>query len=135
MKPSRIGWHARIVGLPGRTGLPSGGVGRSTDLDNTALRYHTFSIFRSIDRLTGGSHARDDQSHVPPHPGRRHRLPRPSLRRPGPDRGPLELRVNGGPVEHIKTGCERGHWFTPTVDSLDLEPVPARASPSLASAF
>ena len=38
-----------------------------------------------------------------------------------------------GPVEHIKTGCERGHWFTPTVDSLDLEPVPARAIPSLAS--
>jgi len=38
-----------------------------------------------------------------------------------------------GPVEHVKTGCERGHWFTPTVDSLDLEPVPARASPSLAS--
>ena len=25
-----------------------------------------------------------------------------------------------GPVEHIKTQCERGHWFTPTVDSLDL---------------
>jgi hypothetical protein len=24
-----------------------------------------------------------------------------------------------GPVEHVKTGCERGHWFTPTVDSLD----------------
>jgi hypothetical protein len=40
-----------------------------------------------------------------------------------------------GPVEHVKTGCERGHWFTPTVDSLDLEPVPARASRSLASAF
>ena len=38
-----------------------------------------------------------------------------------------------GPLEHVKTGCERGHWFTPTVDSLDLEPVPARANPSLAS--
>jgi hypothetical protein len=25
-----------------------------------------------------------------------------------------------GPVEHVKTGRERGHWFTPTVDSLDL---------------
>ena len=23
-----------------------------------------------------------------------------------------------GMVEHVKTGCERGHWFTPTVDSL-----------------
>jgi hypothetical protein len=21
-------------------------------------------------------------------------------------------------VEHVKTGCERGHWFTPTADSL-----------------
>jgi hypothetical protein len=39
-----------------------------------------------------------------------------------------------GPVEQVKTGCERGHWFTPTVDSLDLQPVPAKASPSLASA-
>jgi hypothetical protein len=38
-----------------------------------------------------------------------------------------------GPVEHVKTGCERGHWFTPTVDSLDLTPVSAKASPSLAS--
>jgi hypothetical protein len=28
-----------------------------------------------------------------------------------------------GPVEHIKTGCERGHWFTPTVDSLHLTQV------------
>jgi hypothetical protein len=28
-----------------------------------------------------------------------------------------------GPVEHVKTGCERGHWFTPTVDSLDLTQV------------
>jgi hypothetical protein len=37
-----------------------------------------------------------------------------------------------GPVEHVKTGCERGHWFTPTVDSLDLQPVPAKASLSLA---
>jgi hypothetical protein len=23
-----------------------------------------------------------------------------------------------GPVEHVKTGCERGHWFTPTADSI-----------------
>jgi hypothetical protein len=23
-----------------------------------------------------------------------------------------------GPVEHVKTACERGHWFTPSVDSL-----------------
>jgi hypothetical protein len=25
-----------------------------------------------------------------------------------------------GPVEHVKTGCERGHWFTPTADSVRL---------------
>ena len=43
------------------------------------------------------------------------------------------LDSTDGPVEHVKTGCERGHWFTPLVESLDLEPVPARASPSLAS--
>jgi hypothetical protein len=35
-----------------------------------------------------------------------------------------------GPVEHVKTSCERGHWFTPTADSLRplsdrIEPVPA----------
>ena len=36
-----------------------------------------------------------------------------------------------GPVEHVKTGCERGHWFTPPVDSLDLRPIPA-ATASLA---
>jgi hypothetical protein len=23
-----------------------------------------------------------------------------------------------GPVEHVKTNCARGHWFTPTVDML-----------------
>jgi 2-polyprenyl-6-methoxyphenol hydroxylase-like FAD-dependent oxidoreductase len=35
-----------------------------------------------------------------------------------------------GPVEHVKCGCERGHWFTPLVDSLDLRPAPtARGSP------
>jgi hypothetical protein len=32
-----------------------------------------------------------------------------------------------GPVEHVKTGCERGHWFTPMVSSLDLQPVGAAA--------
>ncbi len=24
----------------------------------------------------------------------------------------------GGPVEHARTGCEAGHWFTPTADTL-----------------
>lgn len=23
-----------------------------------------------------------------------------------------------GAVEHVKTNCERGHWFTPTVDMV-----------------
>jgi hypothetical protein len=36
-----------------------------------------------------------------------------------------------GPVEHVKTGCERGHWFTPTVESLHLQPATATASPAL----
>ena len=34
-----------------------------------------------------------------------------------------------GPVEHVKTGCERGHWFTLTVESLDRAPTTAEASP------
>jgi hypothetical protein len=33
-----------------------------------------------------------------------------------------------GPVAHVKTRCERGHWFTPTVDSL--RPAPTTAEPS-----
>ena len=35
----------------------------------------------------------------------------------------------GGPVEHVKTGCRRGHWFTPTVDSLDPRPAPTPGDP------
>jgi hypothetical protein len=35
-----------------------------------------------------------------------------------------------GPVEHVKTSCERGHWFTPTVDLLDPRPAPTAAEPS-----
>ena len=34
-----------------------------------------------------------------------------------------------GPVEHVKTGCERGHWFTPTVDSLSPQPAAPGARP------
>jgi hypothetical protein len=33
-----------------------------------------------------------------------------------------------GPVEHVKTQCERGHWFTPTVDSLELRLAAATAA-------
>jgi hypothetical protein len=39
-----------------------------------------------------------------------------------------------GPVEHVKTGCERGHWFTPTVESLHLRPATDAASPALVPA-
>jgi len=41
------------------------------------------------------------------------------------------LASTDGPVEHVKTGCERGHWFTPTVDSLHLQPATTVASPAL----
>jgi hypothetical protein len=41
------------------------------------------------------------------------------------------LASTDGPVEHVKTGCERGHWFTPTVDSLHLQPATTAASPAL----
>ena len=69
-----------------------------------------------------------------------HRLPADVIACPDPTcRAPARIvdrwtfGSTDGPVEHVKTGCERGHWFTPTVDSLDLEPVPARASQWLAS--
>ena len=41
------------------------------------------------------------------------------------------LASTDGPAEHVKTGCERGHWFTPTVDSLHLQPATTAASPAL----
>ena len=37
-----------------------------------------------------------------------------------------------GPVEHVKTGCERGHWFTPPVESLRLQPATTAAATQLA---
>jgi hypothetical protein len=43
----------------------------------------------------------------------------------------FRLASTDGPVEHVKTGCERGHWFTPTVDSLHLQPATTAASPAL----
>jgi len=35
-----------------------------------------------------------------------------------------------GPVEHVKTTCERGHWFTPTLDSLHLRIDQAKRQPA-----
>jgi hypothetical protein len=32
------------------------------------------------------------------------------------------LASTDGPVEHVKTGCQRGHWFTPPAASLGLKP-------------
>jgi hypothetical protein len=33
-----------------------------------------------------------------------------------------------GPVEHAKTGCEAGHWFTPTAASLAAFRAPTPAT-------
>ena len=38
-----------------------------------------------------------------------------------------------GPVEHVKTRCERGHWFTPAADSLDLQVAATAAGQVLVS--
>jgi hypothetical protein len=59
--------------------------------------------------------------------------PEPACRAPARIVDRWTWESSDGPVEHVKTGCERGHWFTPTVDSLDLHPVSAKASPWLAS--
>jgi hypothetical protein len=39
------------------------------------------------------------------------------------------LASSDGPVEHVKTSCERGHGFTPLVESLDFRPAITEASP------
>lgn len=33
-------------------------------------------------------------------------------------------RSTNGPVEHVKTRCARGHFFTPTLDALAAQPAP-----------
>jgi hypothetical protein len=38
-----------------------------------------------------------------------------------------------GPVEHVKTLCERGHWFTPSTDSLDFQVAATAAGQVLVS--
>jgi hypothetical protein len=59
--------------------------------------------------------------------------PDPACRAPARIVDRWTVESTSGPVEHVKTGCERGHWFTPLAESLELEPVPARVSPSLTS--
>lgn len=44
--------------------------------------------------------------------------PEPTCRAPARIVDRWTFGSTNGPVEHVKTGCERGHWFTPTVDSL-----------------
>jgi hypothetical protein len=44
------------------------------------------------------------------------------------------LDSTAGPVEHVKTGCERGHRFTPTAESLHLQPSTTTAATQLAPA-
>jgi hypothetical protein len=29
--------------------------------------------------------------------------------------------ASDGPVEHVKTWCANGHWFTPTLDTLTTQ--------------
>ena len=65
-----------------------------------------------------GSHAQHDH------------LPRPNLPRAGQIVDRWTWESTSGPVEHVKTSCERGHWFTPTVDLLDPRPAPTAAEPS-----
>lgn len=33
-------------------------------------------------------------------------------------------RSTDGPLEHVKTRCARGHWFTPVLDALAAQPAP-----------
>ena len=44
------------------------------------------------------------------------------------------FRSSDGPIEHVKTGCERGHWFTPTVESPQLQPATTPVAAQLALA-
>ena len=48
--------------------------------------------------------------------------PDPACRAPARIVDRLTYGSSHGPVEHVKTGCERGHWFSPTMGSLDLQP-------------
>jgi hypothetical protein len=32
----------------------------------------------------------------------------------------FSLASTGGPVEHVKTSCPAGHWFTPRADAVQM---------------
>jgi hypothetical protein len=57
--------------------------------------------------------------------------PDPTCRAPARIVDRWTFESTSGPVEHVKTGCERGHWFTPMVESLNLQPATTAASPAL----
>jgi hypothetical protein len=45
----------------------------------------------------------------------------------------FSLGSTDGPLEHVKLRCERGHWFTPRAEYVEViraapsaEPIPAR---------
>jgi hypothetical protein len=40
---------------------------------------------------------------------------------------------SAGPVEHVKTWCANGHWFTPTLDTLTIQPTPSLPPEPVAS--
>ena len=58
----------------------------------------------------------------------------PQCRAPAQITERFQLDSTNGPVEHLKTGCERGHWFTPTAESLHLQPSTTTAATQLAPA-
>jgi hypothetical protein len=61
-------------------------------------------------------------------------IPCPQCRAPAQITERFRLASTDGPVEHVKTGCERGHWFTPTAESLHLQPSTTTAATQLAPA-
>ena len=58
-------------------------------------------------------------------------IPCPQCGAPAQTTERFRLASTAGPVEHVKTGCERGHWFTPTMDSLHPQPATTAAIPAL----
>jgi hypothetical protein len=66
--------------------------------------------------------SREERSHDRPD-----RLPDLTCRAPARIVDRWSWGSSDGPVEHVKTLCERGHWFTPAADSLDFQVAAAAA--------